>query len=1120
MKIAIAKLIRALREAFPTILPAEGFAEFDIAKEHLNRLDDAKQKLIDPTILINQEAETELFTQHNFVDVKNSPYPANAVKALWNIAVRVKRIVDKGIVSEVMSCWSHQEFVEANFNYLDHVKTSDSSGVVKITNTFLLKIVDDTTLNLAKIYLTFIDDVRKDPKALDFLPIIPNIPFISAPINDAIKYAKENCNKICHALYTKLSQAIKQYESRKQGKSTLNSDEAVDRMVDKTIQAITSCGEYFPKEEELINYEAFPLSALLANIKNIGYANDIATIEYEMQKLQSPDMANHEYMYIPRLTQNSEMEIKFLTTVEYTNDMIFVSIDQSTETIRNLKSYLDVLTSFADQVTNLEKRLPAFLAYILKTKITFYETTIAMVDTLQNSNREQLSNDENINTIFKKLTFAEDLNALQNFLSEMTESKENIAIIIVQCLAEPYKRLTALAVRAIDADKLIKAHLKEHIAKEISTVLNDIPSNQAVSLAGDNTQDEEIIIRNILQLKTITEKLQHCLHLLKEKYDGSPTEYFQALQDYILYLENDIHLALQALMQLVEDKYILKSLPYNKIEITEQKLEVIKNIALLEAANQHILPIARFVDREFSDNQQLKMKIQQALEINSAQIEKYQKMLQAFGDAYHLNQQLQTLQKNIIVLGQSENELSQQLERDQKRLIDLAQKADIFIQINTLEARIAKRHRVLANMPERRPTIDSNAKRSIEEQITALQTNLANRRTIPAAVGLFVRSLLPTFNEKELQEITAHEQQINDLGAQLENLNRPLKLFQAACDSLENQIRELDSQRTVLIQEASQLPAAKEAFAQYQSCKTNIERLSSNIIKNKNAIVELNSTIIQMRQDIITQTKLFNNMLTDVSEKLLVILKQLGIPAISKEEINTLRKNFAELLSTINLENKDNILVSIQANPDTQSGYIPLRDLIAEIEMRILYINQCITIHDTLPKFAQMKLEIYEKYFSKNPARAELTKPSEPSKKSPFSKTLHTVKSDMHQFFSSKSSSPAIPVVTRAMYFDRLERLYKIYMETGESEELRNELYSGYRNLPFNDVNNSENAKAAFQRFMGRLLEEIAKVDSELQTHYSQLASMTGSNLPATNYHQAPAMPVTNPPTAPIYKSS
>ncbi len=80
--------------------------------------------------------------------------------------MRVKRIVDKGILSEALSYKSHQSFIETNYNYLDFMGEGKA-------NSYLLKVVDDTTLKLTKIYLTFLDDIIRAPHALDFLPTVP-----------------------------------------------------------------------------------------------------------------------------------------------------------------------------------------------------------------------------------------------------------------------------------------------------------------------------------------------------------------------------------------------------------------------------------------------------------------------------------------------------------------------------------------------------------------------------------------------------------------------------------------------------------------------------------------------------------------------------------------------------------------------------------------------------------------------------------------------------------------------------------------------------------------------------------------------------------------------------------
>jgi hypothetical protein len=330
MKEAIEQLIKNLRESFPGLVPADD-TELDTAvfNEPKEAIKDSQKKYLDRTILIDPSVADELISNHQYVDVANSPYPNNAVKAIWNLAIKAKQIFN-GSYGNPLNIPS---FINPHLAYLD------------ASWTYAPLVVDETTLKLAYHFREFIAFIVNNKNALKTLPLV-NAPFIG----DKIKKASEDISKdLAKDALKTLDLRIGEYEARRPN----SYHRAIADTKDTTLKTYNDIITDIGSSDNIA--ELFKLASTL----NID--EDISKLQKLLDKIESTSSIILNIIYCPRENNNALNEKMYLTD-DFPKDGTFVKKSDA-------KS--NMIESLTVNIQSLTKLKPRFIAAFesLKTKI-------------------------------------------------------------------------------------------------------------------------------------------------------------------------------------------------------------------------------------------------------------------------------------------------------------------------------------------------------------------------------------------------------------------------------------------------------------------------------------------------------------------------------------------------------------------------------------------------------------------------------------------------------------------------------------------------------------------------------------------------------------------------------
>lgn len=1070
MKVLVEKLIRSLREAFPQIVPKEGYAEFDVDQSGLKKMTDSKVKLLDPDILIDRDAEQVLFTDHSFVDVSTSPYPDNAVKAVWNIAVRTKKILDEGIIKNAPSYSSILQFILTNFCYLDTYQTSPSAC------TFLLKIADDKTLALAKIYLAFVNEVVKDLRAFDFLQEIPYIPFVSEYLNEKMRDTKKYGHAKAKEIYNQLAKIIKQYEARKQGQSSINDNDDVDRLISKNLLAISFFEKLKLQENTANSDPSLSAKKIFEQIKNLSCASIVAYIQSEIEKNNTYSSEDEECIYIPRMNDNFRLEIDFLIAANSNDVPVFASINNKQERADGLTRYLKQIEVNQRKVTTIQNALPLFINNLFMAKLALYEQSLKIVEDLPRDIINPHEAAESLARLLAQLNIDEDIKAIESLLGE-AENAAVIEILGLNVLSVHLAKLKAMLAHVENAKQKMVNFLGQCLVLESQDIIRTVPIQRIAQTTPCDFIIDYIAKNNITQTQILS-----CYKQLQIKYSCCPAELFKLLADHISLMDQCINHAGAELFKLIKADFSLTPVALKIIEDAEQKQLAIDHVKKLTISNESLNRIKQFVEAITVDNNITLLElINTIIKGNAAEIDRVNALIEGMNSFENLVKKLQLAQTDKQEHQIYCNKLAHRLDAEKKRLKDAAQVAGDVLQVIGFDRSIDEERHKLSELKSSMLIIDPEAKKKLEAELARLTAVFTANTSAPSLTITMFASILPTYDvEKKLKGIDDQKAEIAAIRLKIEQLNDPVLRHKKSCEVIEQKIRALELQRETILKSAAVIQC--DALVVYIDADKNVNIFAQELNKQLSRMNELNIKYEQLNQEVSDQLHVLITKFKLCSINQCKMISNLGMPEISLQGIRTIENDFNNSLLQIKLSDVESILLSISTMPCFEAQKSFLADLKQNLQRERAIILDCLGIHETLSQLQDKKTEIYNKHFARNPLKQKSVAPKD-SEKSP------EILLRIHSIFARKATTEAI---TPEVYLNTLDEFFVHYITANKISELRQVLKNGLLQFRAKEQRAVSKERQLICSFIETVSTEIEDLELLIQQMCILLARKTG----------------------------
>ncbi len=1087
MKEALLKLIQALRQAFPEIIPqnANDLREFDLQTAHLDNITDAHEKMIDPNILVSAANLKILIEQHGFKDINNCRYPTNAVKAVWNIAVRAYQIVNlckTDFKSCILNYKSHLQFVEDNFKYLDNTAEKGQ--------TYLINIVDDITYELAQIYSSFLESIKNNPHAMDFAPEIPiYVPFYSY-LNKKRTEALSNCGYFSNLYFEQMSKLIKKYQARKYKISSLdNIDIQADEIAAKYSRIFKFFHQLFNNNPNL-QISNISLQDLLGNILKFDYETDVRLINSIIQKSKKEILAGTELIYLPLANHNEQDEIAYLTGKKSADKIFSVyNTNQKVTEISNSEEYLNAIESKCELASIITENVPQLISKLVGEKLIIYKRAIALAADLNTENNPIPFHV--IRDLFTHLSFEKDLDAFQHFMLNADNSGE-FAKNIKHPLLGAIEELQSLAEQIIVAENVIKKRVLQFLEQDIQKLIQ----RSTIVLKTDcllPVCDDEYYVRTLNQLANVKTDLEKECAELTQCYINCPADCFNPVLYRIQTLNEEIDSNLKQLFAYIIKKFVLTPLAIDKIQSESQKHIVAQYSADLYAATAKITCLLKFIENYFEhDQSDLINNIKSIITQNNTQIEWARKKMDDYGDIEGLNIQLQQLSAERLTLESASKSMLARLASQHDILDSVAMNAQKLKKINVQKKSITELTDKLSQVQNRYAS--TLAKKSqIEQSLISVKKTLTSDSN---PYTLFIKTLSPFSKPEQITQhinqlnidVSTQEKQIAELQLQIEHDEKALILYR---NLLNPKLKEHSELNAILPANAA---ADLDTF----------EQTEKNIAALTREAQQLQEQMQNNTQSIATIKKTISDKITELTQSLSVtsIMLQKYIKfyedtngCYKPNEIVQVRTELAELMININFANRQNILTCINNNPDTQSEHESLMisyNLIKTTHDRFI---TCLACNEKILALQLKIIQLYNTYFIKNETKESLMKVISQVKPSSREKN----KGAFTQFFRSRSASPKIahnepqlPFNTPRDYLIHLETLFLTYLKNGAFQPLKEALDCGYQMYANRNINQPAENHAHIKCFITNLMSEVFIIQCELEHYFQSLPKRAG----------------------------
>ena len=371
---------------------------------------------------------------------------------MWNIAARANKILDEGKVKFTLYSLSHKNYLFSLFDYLTK------------ENYYCLRVVDNTTLKLGRLYLDFINSILRDIDTPDF--------FAEVPIPVGIGAVKEECRTICKKLSPELSEIIKKYEARLQLRSTVNDHSDILTAIDNAEVEIAYFEELYKNNSQPTADNSIPLKSLLEHLRDFDCQKILelinGLIKYHTGKISSEDKTNIEYIYSPRHSGNYETELVYLTG-QIDGSVLFKPVNDNEEAIGRLNTYLGITETLTAKATALQQWLINFIDRQLTIKLSQHSSTTEMADALQSTLPHLSFTSEQYCKCFKQLSFLEDVESITLFLSDKEKANDTFYVYLSKKLRDTLERINSIEMREriLNAERIITEHVKALVGLEI-----------------------------------------------------------------------------------------------------------------------------------------------------------------------------------------------------------------------------------------------------------------------------------------------------------------------------------------------------------------------------------------------------------------------------------------------------------------------------------------------------------------------------------------------------------------------------------------------------------------------------------------------------------------------------
>lgn len=478
MNAAILALIEALKNAFPNIITPDlmtfdskgkpQYAEFDLVKYGITNADgtvnqkDSTESLLDPEILIDKDLANVLFKNQNhskesndasntflelptdlpkkpenvsasnkkvitYKNASESSYPDNAVRAIWNLAVRAYTVlIHEGLgkhfasFSPVETYNTDSKFVRENLYYLDMNLNSETEA----SGNFIPLVVNKQTMKLAQIFQQFLLTVvlEKDP-----FKQIPDLSFVPG-LNTIIATAKSNGKAECKKYHELLAKRIEKYQTFANGKANDHRISDAYYLVKKYKDGIKSAKNIATKKQECTKLDEHINSAvsILSGFEHDKDAEQLTDLYADLHNMKDPPPS---LIYMPQFQRESNIDAamaleRAYLTGEIKEDSVFLplGIESHKDGVKLVLQYKNDLNTLKSSAKEAEDYLISFIQEILEKKFLAYKQVADLITEYQKNKDYKL--DFSQLQALQLISCESDLMTINNILSKLSDRKE------------------------------------------------------------------------------------------------------------------------------------------------------------------------------------------------------------------------------------------------------------------------------------------------------------------------------------------------------------------------------------------------------------------------------------------------------------------------------------------------------------------------------------------------------------------------------------------------------------------------------------------------------------------------------------------------------------------------